>query len=735
MPKKLLMKINTICKTFASIPFYILFLLCNQEISAQTSVVTQHNDLGRTGWNNTETILTTKNVNVGSFGKLYSRTVDDQLYAQLLVMKNVAIPDKGNKNIVFAATVNNSVYAFDADSEGITTPYWQVNLTTSGKRPVKNTDMTGACGGGYKDFSGNMGIVGTPVIDSLTNTLYVVARSVNNSGSGFVQYLHALDITTGAERANSPRLITATVIGSGEGSVGGIISFDPQKQNQRCGLLLLNGKVYISYASHCDWRPYHGWILGYDETSLLQTNVYNDTPDGYQGGIWMSGAAPAADSTGNLYVSIGNGTVGDSGNISNTRGRSESAVKLTPFGTGFTTASFFTPNNYPNLEGGDLDFGVAEMMLIPNTALVITACKDGKVFVMNRDSMGGYNAVANKVLQTIDLGTTAYLHSSFAYYKGSLKEYFYAWSENISLKAFPYSKTLNKLDTANIINSPIPGPVGESGAFLSVSSNGSVDSTAVLWTSFAANGNANQSVRPGILYAFDANDVTKVLWNSSQVPTDDPGNYAKFNCPTVANGKVYLATFSNQFVIYGLRGNVVLPLKLLSFNAGLNFAHKVDLKWVITSQMNTSYFIIERSTANNNFEAIDTATAINNGRFTTTYQRIDNYPVNGNDFYRLKIVDFDGHFTYSTFVMVRVNNAKAPLLYPNPGKTIINIMQRTDPVKSIIIYNMMGKALIRLSNKSADNIIKISTANLPKGTYLVEIATSTSVYRDNLLIQ
>ena len=176
--------------------------------------------------------------------------------------------------------------------------------------------------------------------------------------------------------------------------------------------------------------------------------------------------------------------------------------------------------------------------------------------------------VLNNVLQTIDLGTNAHLRSSFAYYKGSQKEYIYSWSENTLLKAFPYSRTLNHLDVANVINSGVQGPVGNSGAFLSVSSNGSVDSTAVLWTSFAANGDANQSVRPGILHAFDANDVTKELWNSSQDATDNPGNYAKFNCPTVANGKVYLATFSNQLVVYGLTGIVADTCN--SLNIALN---------------------------------------------------------------------------------------------------------------------------------------------------------------------
>ena len=183
------------------------------------------------------------------------------------------------------------MYAFDADSANVNNPYWQVNLSPIGSRAIKNTDMTGACGGNYKDFSGNMGIVGTPVIDSTTNTIYLVARSVT-PGNIFQQYLHALDITTGAERPNSPVLITAQVPGTGDGSVGGIVTFNSQKQNQRAGLLLLNGIVYITWSSHCDWGPYHGWVIGYDKTSLQQKIVYNATPNGYNGGIWMSAAAP-----------------------------------------------------------------------------------------------------------------------------------------------------------------------------------------------------------------------------------------------------------------------------------------------------------------------------------------------------------------------------------------------------------------------------------------------------------
>ena len=1150
------MKINSTPKFFTVITFFFFLFICPQGINAQTSVVTQHNDLSRTGWNNSETILNTKNVKPGMFGKLYFRPVDDQIYAQLLVMRNVPIPGKGIKNLIFAATVNNSVYAFDADSASVTAPYWKVNLTAPGLRPVKNTDQTGACGGNYKDFSGNMGIVGTPVIDSVTGTLYVVARSTSTSSSGYVQYLHALDITTGAERSNSPKLITAQVAGTGAGSVGGIITFNSQKQNQRSGLLLLNGKVFISYASHCDWGPYHGWILGYDKTSLQQTNVYNNTPDGYNGGIWMSGGGPSADDAGNIYAASGNGSVGVSGNPSDVRNRSESAFKLTPSGNGFNVTTFFTPKNYTTLEGGDLDFGVSQMLLLPNTNQVMTACKDGRIYLMDRDNMGGYNAATDNVIQTINLGSNAHLHASLSYFKGSQKEFVYVWSENIALKAFPYNRTTNNFDLANTINSGSQGPVGNSGAFISISSNGSVDSTAVLWASFAANGDANQSVRPGILRAFDATDVTKELWNSSQDPADNSGNYAKFNCPTIANGKVYLATFSNQFVVYGLTGGVadtcnsfdialnktavassventtniasaafdgnpntrwaskqqvdpqyiyvdlgskydlcrivlqwevalgknftidvsddantwttlktitnnvsftnyiplkgsgryvrmngtargtnygyslysfevygtpvvsncpvpdslsttdisetsstlhwkangvshfnvqykeatatdwitvsaetnmavlnnldcgndyfyriqsacsstdtssystaasfsqlpcgsncgplptrwttqdigntalvgsacftpsiftlkgsgddiggtadafrfalqtlvgdgefiariasidatnasnkcgimiretqspgsryafvaltssngatiqtrsvtdgtttatnsaasiatpywvkliktgsvytaytstngtnwislgtpvdagfgsgvpvyaglaitshdntklstaivdnysyssgVLPVTLLTFNAALNFSHKIDLRWTTTLEMNSSYFVIERSSGNNHFTAIDTIKAVNNGRFTSVYNGIDNYPLNGANLYRLKIVDIDGRYSYSALVLVRVTDSKAPYVFPNPAKSFINIASGSEAVKYVTIYDISGKAMSRTSNIGTTNVIQLSTSGLLRGTYIVEITTGTNVYRDKLIIQ
>ncbi|MEJ0030336.1 MAG: discoidin domain-containing protein [Bacteroidota bacterium] len=493
---------------------------------------------------------------MGSFGKLFSRAVDDQIYSQPLVVLKVPMAS-GNKNVVYVPTVNNSVYAYDADSGEATAPYWQINLTPPNSRPFKNTDMVGACDGYYRDYSNNIGIVGTPVIDTLTRTMYLVSRSYNNSNQTYHQYLHAIDITNGTQRPGSPVEIAAQVNGSGDGSENGIVKFNPLKQNQRSALLLLNGVVYIAWASYCTWPPYHGWLLGYDKTTLQQKTVYCTTPNGKEGGIWMAGGGPAADINGNIYVSVGNGTPGYNGNISDVINRGESALKLTPSGGTLNVSSWFSPKDVERLVAADLDLGVTGILLIPNTDRAFTGSKDGKLYLIDRNNMGGFSADHDTNLQVIDLGSTAHLRSSFAYFKGAAKEYVFSWSENGLLRAFPYDRGTGKLDVNNQVVSGAQGPIGNNGAFLSVSSNGTDDSSAILWASHAANGDANQSVRPGILHAFAASDVTRELWNSSQYASDSPGNYAKFSCPTIANGKVYLATFSNALTVYGLTGKNV----------------------------------------------------------------------------------------------------------------------------------------------------------------------------------
>src|SRR5713101_2865168 len=539
------------------LPLVLLLLATCRETLTNTSptnpqsvaVLTQHNDNTRSGWNDHETALTTSNVNVRQFGAVFTLPVDDQVYAQPLVVGHVSVGG-GDHNVVYIATVNNTLYAYDGDNG---TLYWQSNCTAVGMRPPTNADMTGACGGTYTNFSGNIGIVGTPVIDAARGTMYFVARST--TGSTFVQYLHAVNIVDGNEIAGSPTAITASSSGNGDGSVNGVIAFDAQRQNQRQGLTLANGIVYVTFSSHCDWGPYHGWILGYDAATLQRRIVYNDTPNGYAGGLWESGMGMAADAQGNLYVVTGNGTVGDSGDATKLTNRGESALNLTPSGSTLQVASYFTPADYQALNDTDIDYGTMGALLIPNSSYFLTGGKDGNLYLVNKDNMGGWTSSANQVQQVVPLGSSANMHCQAAYYKGSTKEFIYVWSENDVLRAIPFDRGSNLLDrTGEIAYTGVGGPTGQSGAVLSVSSNGSTDGTGILWASYAKSGDAESFVSPGILRAFDANDVTRELWNNQQnVARDGAGNYAKFSSPTIANRHVYLPTFSNRVVVYGLR--------------------------------------------------------------------------------------------------------------------------------------------------------------------------------------
>ena len=514
--------------------------------SQRVSVLTQHNDNDRSGLNANETLLTASNVNVQRFGTVFRVNVDDQVYAQPLVVANVPVDD--GRNVVYVATVNNTVYAFDGDDGKL---YWQKSYSQPGMRPPRNTDMTGACGGGYQDFSGNMGIVGTPVIDGARGVMYFVARSM--TGSTYVQFLHAVDILTGNDVTGSPVPVTATYAGNGDGSINNVITFDPRRQNQRQALTLVNGTVYISWSSHCDWGPYHGWIMGYDATTLAQKVVYNATPTGAAGGMWQSGMGLAADAQGNLYAATGNGTVGVGNDPTQVINRGESALKLTPSGSMLQVASWFTPNNYVYLNNVDLDFGGMGSLLIPGSSFYFTSAKDGTLYLLNRDDMGGFQQTSNRVQQMVYLNPSANLHCQAAYYRGSAKEFVYVWSENDPLRALPFDRTSNLFDVSGQIRFTQGGPMGQSGAVLSVSSNGTTDGTGILWASYAFVGDAEHDVSPGILRAFDASDITRELWNNRQnFARDGAGSYAKFSSPTIANGKVYLATFAHQIVVYGL---------------------------------------------------------------------------------------------------------------------------------------------------------------------------------------
>jgi hypothetical protein len=539
--------------------------LCPVQARAAVAVLTHHNDNARTGANLNETVLNITNVNTNQFGLVCTRLVDDQIYAQPLIMTNLNIPGQGIRNVVLVATVNDSVYAFDADDASVSAPYWQVSFLGPGVVPPANTNMTGACGGSYRDFSGRIGIVGTPVIDPATGTLYLVARTLEN-GINYVQRLHALDLATGAERPHSPVVITASYPGTGAGNVGGIITFDPQRQNQRPGLALVNGVVYIGWASHCDWGPYHGWVMGYDATTLERVVVYNDTPNGANAGIWMSGQPPSADEAGNLYLSTGNGTVGVGVNPRDTLNRGESFLKLTRSGTNFTIASWFTPYNYINLENGDVDLGSAGLLLIPGTTLALSGGKQGVAYLVNRDNMGGLSGATSadtNIVQSWTVSTVGshQFHGGPVWWDGPDASCAYLQvSSGDYLRQYKFDRGTGKFLLPPFALSPTLGASGQPGGILCVSANSTNAGTGILWAAVQLVGDANQQVRRGILRAYNAQNVTNELWNSEQLSARDAvGNFAKFVPPTVANGKVYLATFSNRLNVYGL-----LPPPLLS---------------------------------------------------------------------------------------------------------------------------------------------------------------------------
>ena len=565
----------------------VLFTLLFGMASAQ-SVWTQHNDLARTGWYPYETSLNTTNVNQNTFGFFFSHMTDDKIVGQPLVIMNVNIPNKGFKNLVFVATLNNSIYAFDADVNA--DPYWKQNYTNNiavapnppctNCRPARASDIhPSLCGGNYGDFSGNMGIISTPVIDTAAGTMYFVTKVVDlddgtldnhayNSAvrneeytyttTCFHQYLHAIDITTGNERPNSPIEIKPTITGTGDGQTSpGIITFNPRTQFNRAGLVLANGYLYIAFAAHCDNNPSHGWIISYNPSTLTLQHAFISTPNDGRGGMWMSGTAPAVDENGNLYVTTGNALDENRSSFNyNTytapptdpANRGEGVIELAP---DLTLASYFTPFNYIALNDADKDFPT-QVMLLPNTNLAMTGCKDDTIYVMNKNNLGGFDPYKNDVVQTVSVQSGATMHSSFAYF-GSPTAYAYQFSENSQLKAYPVSA--GGLGTS-IVNTSIAGPSGGSGGFLSSSSNGSDPSSGILWAYQAINGcNANNSNCHAILHALKASDITTELWNSDMVSTDQISVFNKFSCPTIALGKVYVDANTNYLYVYGLKSN------------------------------------------------------------------------------------------------------------------------------------------------------------------------------------
>lgn len=539
---------------------------------AQVAVLTQHNDNSRTGANTQEAALAPSNVNASQFGKLFSYTLDDQTYSQPLYVPHLAMPlDDQMHNVVFVTTVNNSVYAWDADSNLANggRPLWQRNLTPGGARPPNIQDMSsmGACGGNYHDFAGNIGIVGTPVIDAGNSVMYLVARTVE--AGAFVQRLHALDIHSGNEILGGPVVIYGFYDG---------VAFTPsgspspeQLQNQRSALTLVNGVLYIAWSSHCDYGKFHGWVMGYDASNLRQITAWNDSPTGYMAGIWQGGQGATVDEAGNLYFLTGNGAWDGTNNFG------ESALQLTLNSSGtLSVGKFFTPWNYLQLNYGDSDLGSAGVVLIPGTRLLAGGGKQGMLYVMDTTVMGGITTGApDNVVQEFQAtfiqngGRTLHIHGGPVFFTAPSAQYLYLWGENDHLRAYQYFNPAGAYPAGG--GGPAPaGPLfnstaaaqsttlvpqvgsGMPGGFLSTSSNGTTN--GIVWALTPHACDANQHVEPGALFAFDAANFTGSgatrtlveLWDSTQnLARDDVGYFAKFTYPTVANGRVYVSSWGS----------------------------------------------------------------------------------------------------------------------------------------------------------------------------------------------
>ncbi|MGA3223159.1 MAG: chitobiase/beta-hexosaminidase C-terminal domain-containing protein [Acidobacteriaceae bacterium] len=521
-------------------------------LAQSPNVLTWRYDNTLQGQNTQETILTPTNVNTNTFGKLFSQTVDGQVYAQPLYAANLTLPNKTTHNVIFIADEHNSVYAFDADSNGgaNSAPLWQASLisTAHGAAAGATTVPTADVQSGTGDIHPEIGISATPVIDLTAGTIFVVAAS-KESGT-YVQRLHALNILTGNEQPGSPIALSASVPGTGSGSSGGTLDFSPLWQNNRVALGLFNGSVYIGFGAHGDNGPWHGWVLVYNENTLKQTAAICSSPNGYGDGFWMSGAGFAMDTVsanGRAFLATGNGDFTSYPPLTSSVDFGESILRYDLSNGGFAISDAFTDFNQAKLTSQDLDQGSGGIVVLPNQSgthphLLVQVGKEGRILVLNRDGLGGYvpGGTSNtNAVQDISGALAGGLWSTPAYWNGNV----YIWGENDVLRMFPITNGV--LATTATAKGPVS--FGFPGASPMVSSNGTQN--GIVWAVDTEFNNTNGS---SILYAFNAQNIGAELYASNQNPSrDDAGAAIKFVVPVVTNGKVYVGA-GYQVDVYGL---------------------------------------------------------------------------------------------------------------------------------------------------------------------------------------
>lgn len=501
-------------------------------------VTTYHYDNLRSGQNINETTLTPANVNQTTFGKLGSFNVDGRVDAQPLYLSNVVIPNVGTKNVLYVVTEHDSVFAFDADSVNgnTSTILWQHSVLASGET---SSDDRG-CG----QVTPEIGITSTPVIDRTRNAIYLVAVS-KTSGGNYIHRIHALSLTTGADLFGGPTTITATYPGTGANSSNGNVVFDPSQYNERPGLLEVGGTVYTTWGSHCDGGPYTSWVMSYSADTLQQTSVLNLVPNGNEGGIWMAGTAPAADTSGNIYFIVGNGDFGTTldangfpvnKNCGNCFAKVSSTAPL-------TLLDYFTPLNTVSESNADTDFGSGGPVLLPDVVdstgttrhLAVGSGKDANIYVVDRDNMGKFNASNdNSIYQQINGQLAGGVWAKPSYFNGTV----YYGAVGDSIKAFPI--VTGKLATTP--SSQSAHTFGYPGATPSISANGSTN--GIVWVVENSNN--------GVLHAYDATNLATELYNSTQAANNrDQFSANKFITAVVVNGKVYIGT-PNSVAAFGL---------------------------------------------------------------------------------------------------------------------------------------------------------------------------------------
>lgn len=511
----------------------LIAIACASAMAADAQMTMSQYDNARTGAYLTETKLTPQNVNPQQFGKLFTLKVDGDVYAQPLFVAGVEIPGKGRHDVVFIATEHDSVYAFDAYGNP-STPLWQVSFLKDGSSTIPAYAVQ------CPFIVPEVGITSTPVIDAKTGTLYILVRTEQThllARNNIHQRLHALAVTTGAEKFGGPVEISATVKGHGTGSVNGNVIFDPLTENPRASLLLSNGSVYLTWASSCDVGPYHGWVMAYDAQTLKQKAVFNTSPDADDSGIWASDTGPAADKDGNVFVATGNGRfdVAKGG-----RDFGDSLLKLN--GQSLRPLDYFAPFNADALDECDDDLGSGGPMLLPDqpgahSHLAIVGGKAPVIYLLDRDHLGRYHAGSNlNAVQTI--GTVGGIYGSMAYWN----HHVYVLSDSDALRDYEVKNGRLKEKAVSSFK------FADHAATPTVSANG--DKDGIVWV--VSSKGWNSADRTAVLHACDAANISHELYNSNQnASRDQAGKALRFNIPTVVNGHVYIGA-KKEVDVYGL---------------------------------------------------------------------------------------------------------------------------------------------------------------------------------------